>query len=96
MKTIQYIRNVLLDIGLNIQTPVKIFNDSRGAVDWSQSMSTKRLRHYNIRENCVREAVIEKEAIILHIPGPQNPGDIMTKEHKSDTVYCDLRDIVVF
>lgn len=59
-------------------------------------MTFKRLRHYNIRENYVRQAVIEKEIAVFHIPGPKNPGDIMTKEHKSGTIYCDLRDFVVF
>ena len=95
-KATQFFRHVLEDLNLALKDPVKIYNDNRGCIDWSHSMSTKRLRHYNIRENCVREAILEKEILVIHIPGPRNPGDIMTKEHKCDKVYCELRDIVVY
>ena len=95
-KATQFFRHVLEDLNLALKDPVKIYNDNRGCIDWSHSMSTKRLRHYNIRENCVREAILEKEILVIHIPTPRNPGAIMTKEHKCDKVYCELRDIVVY
>jgi hypothetical protein len=36
--------------------PTPIYNDNKGAVDWSHSFSTKGMRHLNIRENSVWEA----------------------------------------
>ena len=54
------------------------------------------MRHYNIRENCVRESILEQETKVNHIAGPKNPGDLMTKDHKSDEIYRELRDVVVF
>jgi hypothetical protein len=56
-KSIQMFRNVLGDLGLiNLQDATTIYNDNRGAVDWSNTTSTKGMRHVNIRENCVCEA----------------------------------------
>ena len=95
-KSIQFFRNVLADIGFPQETPTPVYNDNKGAIDWSASMSNKKMRHYNIRENCVREAIKFKEILVSHIPGPLNPGDIMTKEHKSDDHFRDIRDLVVY
>ena len=36
------------------------------------------------------------QILVIHIPAPRNPGDIMTKEHKCDKVYWELRDLIVF
>ena len=81
---------------MSMTNQVPVYNTNRGAVDWSQSLSNKRMRHYNIRENCARESIIEKETKVNHIAGLKNPGDLMTKAHKSDEIYRELRDIVVY
>ena len=71
-------------------------NDNQGAVDWCKTTSTKGMRHVNIRENCVREAVHEfHEVQIFHIPGKHNPSDIFTKEHKDVTAFLTLRDTLL-
>jgi hypothetical protein len=51
------------------------------------------MRHYNVRENAVREAINEyKEVTVQHIGGKVNPADLFTKEHKSDETFRNLRD----
>ena len=95
-KGIQFFRDVLTDIGLGINGPTNVYNDNRGAIDWAHTLSNKRMRHFNIRENCVREAVLYKEILFNHIPGKLNPGDLMTKEHKSDEIFLDIRDLCVW
>jgi hypothetical protein len=56
VKNIQMFRNILSDLHLCPTTPIPVYNDNRGAVDWSHSFGTKGMRHLNIRENAVREA----------------------------------------
>jgi hypothetical protein len=45
-------------------------------------MSTKRLRHFNIRENAVRDAILLLDIVLAHIAGVRNPSDLFTKEHR--------------
>jgi hypothetical protein len=89
-------RNILLDLHLCPTIPIPVFNDNRGAVDWSLSFSTKGMRHLNIRENAVREAQHLHEVSVSHISGKRNPADIFTKEFKSDSTFRSFRDLHLF
>ena len=93
-----YIRNILTDLSLlDIKLPTTIYNDNRGAVDWSNTTSNKNMRHVNIRENSVREAIHEfHEVRVEHISGKLNPSDLFTKEFKLDEVYHLLWDLILF
>jgi len=83
----------LVELGLlNVNLPTSIFNDNKGAVDWSNSSSTKGMRHVNIRENAVREAIGFNEVSVLPgllilltcFPGSSNqtPSSVLFE------VYC--------
>jgi hypothetical protein len=97
VKNVQMFRNILSDLGIiDLSTPTPVYNDNRGSVDWSNSSSTKGMRHVNIRENAVREARLFNEVSILHIPGTANPADIFTKEFKSDLTFRSLRILMLF
>jgi len=97
VKNVQMFRHVLSDLQLlDTSLPTKIFNDNRGCVDWSNSFSTKGMRHVNIRENAVREARLHGELSIHHIPGVSNPADLFTKEFKSDSTFRSLRGLLLF
>lgn len=92
-KSVQWLRNVLDDLNLLPSGPTTIYNDNMAAVQWSNSTSTKGMRHVNIRENAVREAIQEfNEVEVLHIDGKVNISDILTKEHKSADTYLSIRD----
>jgi hypothetical protein len=72
---------VLSDLNLlKSSHPTPVYNDNKGAIDWSHSFSTKGMLHLNIRENAVREAQSLHEVFISHIAGTCNPADIFTKE----------------
>ena len=76
--------------------PIPIFNDNKGAVDWSSTGAiTKRLRHLNMREIAVRDAIRDQEIAVHHIPGKVNPANSLTKEHRDVAHFRELRDILV-
>jgi hypothetical protein len=95
VKNIQMFCNILSDLHLCPTTPIPVYNDNRGAVDWSHSLSTKGMRHLNIRENAVRQAQLLQEVSIGHISGKHNPADIFTKEFKSDCTFHSLHDLLL-
>ena len=62
VKNVQMFRHLLFDLSLLDATiPTNVYNDNCGSVDWSNSFSTKWMRHVNIRENAVREARVLNE-----------------------------------
>jgi hypothetical protein len=92
-KSVQWLRNVLDDLSILDDTPTPIFNDNMAAVNWSNNTSHKAMRHVNIRESAIREAVHDfKEITVQHIGGKINPSDLFTKEHKSDEIFRGIRD----
>jgi hypothetical protein len=75
----------------DVAQPISMFNDNRGAVDWSSGCTvSKKLRHLNIREVAVRDAQKAGIVNIRHVPGHSNVADIFTKEHKSDAMFYEL------
>ena len=82
-KSILYLRHILQDLQLHntfMSDPTTIYNDNAACVCWSKSMTTKGLRHFQIRENAIRESVISKIIEIKHIEGKTNLADLFTKE----------------
>jgi len=97
VKNVQMFRHVLEDLHLlDSSSPTPVYNDNRGAVDWSNTSSTKAMRHVNIRDNAVREARLFNEISVLHVPGACNPADLFTKEFKSDSTFRALRNLLLF
>ena len=64
-------------------------------VQWTKNRTTKSIRHIQLRENAVREAVQNGTITVHHVPGKSNPSDILTKEDKDSTHYISMRDCVV-
>ena len=54
-------------------------------------MTTKQIRHMEMRENAVREWVQDSYLQILHVPGWTNPADIFTKEMRDGAHFWRLR-----
>ena len=84
-KVLQYLRNILDELGLTDEVmpgPTTIYNDNAACVAWSHSLSTKGLRHIQIRENAVREEVQAGRILVKHIAGILNISDLFTKEDK--------------
>jgi hypothetical protein len=55
-------------------------------------MTTKQIRHMEMRENAVREWVQDSYMKILHVPGRTNPANIFTKEMRDGAHFWHLRD----
>jgi deoxyuridine 5'-triphosphate nucleotidohydrolase len=75
--------------------PTSIYNDNAACVVWSKSMTTKGLRHIQIRENSVREAYHDNFIDIHHIAGKLNLSDMFTKEEKDVQHFLTIRDVVL-
>jgi hypothetical protein len=92
-KSCQWLHHVLDDMGLLPTGPTKIYNDNKAAVDWSNMTSHKGMHHMNICESAVHKAIhVYNKIKVEHIGGKTNVSDLLTKEHKSDIIYLDIRD----
>ena len=63
VKQVQHICNIIKDLSLaHILTPdpTTVKNDNSACIHWSNSMTTKNLRHLQLRENAVQELVHSK------------------------------------
>ena len=98
LKYLLYLKNIISDLNLSqeiIPTPISIYNDNQECVDWSQTLTTKGLRHLTIRENAVRESQHNKLIKVKHIEGKINPSDLFTKEDKDKYHFISIRDLLV-
>jgi hypothetical protein len=58
-------------------------------------MTTKGLRHIQIRENAVRESIQSDLIDVLHIAGKINLADLFTKEDKDAAHFIAIRDTIM-
>ena len=87
------IRNRCHDMHLSdTASPTIVYNDNQACVDWSSTVTTKGIKHVNLRENRVREAQVAGHIHVQHIPGIINSADIFTKELKDSAHFRRLRD----
>ena len=98
VKQLQHLHNIIQDLGvLKLLMPgtTNVYNNNSACVYWAHSMTTKGLRHIQIRENAIREAVQRKFVNVLHIAGAVNLADLFTKEQKDPQHFIALRDIIM-
>jgi hypothetical protein len=86
--------------GLNLTSeimplPTTIFNDNSACVNWAHNLTTKGLRHIQIRENAVRESYQSGFLEVAHISGKKNLSDMFTKEDKDTAHFLEIRDVVM-
>ena len=97
-KNTLHIRHILDDLHLlSIFCPqaTTICNDNQACVTWSTNMTTKGLRHIQIRENAVRESVLNKDIEVTHVAGNVNHSDIFTKEDRHTEHFLSLRNVIM-
>ena len=58
-------------------------------IHWAHSLTTRGLRHMQVRENAVRE---NKHIEVEHVSGDVNPADIFSKEDKNNSHYINIRN----
>ena len=96
-KEAQHLVYLMNELGVaDTHQPIPLYNDNKGSVDWSGTGAiTKRLRHLNMRQVAIRDAIQAREVAVYHIPGNVNPADLLTKEHRDVSHFRELRDILV-
>ena len=75
--------------------PTTVYNDNSACIQWSSNMTTKGLRHVQIRENAVRESVLNGFIEVKHIQGKVNLSDLFTKEDKDTGHFITIRDFII-
>eukprot|EP00957_Ditylum_brightwellii_P085662 6516439-Ditylum_brightwellii.AAC.1 len=76
-------------------SPTFIYNDNNACVCWAHNLTTKGLRHIQIRENAVRESAKNNTIEIQHIAGDINLSDLFAKEDKNTSHFLQLHDILL-
>ena len=98
VKSVAYLKKIVEGFGLLSQlmpTKTTIYNDNSACICWTKNMTTKGLRHIQIRENGVREMVQRGEIDVKHIEGKINIADLFTKEDKDVEHFLSVRDLLV-
>ena len=98
VKFLQYISFLLEGMHLKnefMPEPNNVYNDNSASIHWAHNMTTKGLRHLQIRENAIRESVQNGFVNIKHIDGKINLADLFTKEDKDGEHFIALRDLLV-
>ena len=75
--------------------PTNVYNDNQACIIWSRSMTTKGLRHVQIRENAVRESQHTGFICTKHCQGKYNLSDMFTKEDKNPAHFIEIRDHIM-
>ena len=95
VKRLQQIRNIAEDLNILdtiMPNTVKVHNDNNACVQWSASMTTRALRHIQMRENAVREEHAKGHIKCVHIQGNINLSDMFTKEDKNTAHFTEIRN----
>jgi hypothetical protein len=81
-----YLYRLLKSIGLDVEVPVVLEIDNKGAVDMVNSSSSGgRTRHMDVRNYYMRELKEEGLLVVRHISGEDNDTDIFTKNTSVST-----------
>lgn len=91
-KLIIQLKLLFRDLYLPIKSPIKLYDDNQGAVQWSKGTTTKKMKWIDLREKIVRENVVRKTISVNHVPGLNNLSDIFTKEFRDVSRFLALRD----
>jgi hypothetical protein len=72
-----------------------VYNDNKACVEWIASITTKGIKHLNLRENKVHKAQASEQVLVTHIPGTLNSSNLLTKELKDAGLYRQLRNTIM-
>ena len=98
IKSLQHLSYLIdgLQLKDNIMpAPTVVYNDNSACIQWSVNLTTKGLRHLQIRENAVRESVQNGFTTVKHIAGKCNLSDMFTKEDKDIPHFLEIRDMIL-
>lgn len=75
-----HLKNILHEMGLRPDRPVKLFNDNRSAQSMAKNPTVNnRSKHIDIRHHFIKEAIVDKKVILEYLETESMPADIFTK-----------------
>ena len=81
-----YSRNVYAELykhqntATNVFSPTTVFSDNQPNIDGIRNQSSSpRSRHIDLRYHFIVDEVLKKRISVVHIPGLENPADMLTK-----------------
>ena len=75
-----WLRSLFEEIGFAQNSPTPLYCDNQGTVICTHDpQSHSRMKHIDIRAHFIRDSVNRKLIDVHHIPGSENPADLMTK-----------------
>jgi len=79
-RQIVWLRSLFSELGFPQQNPTPMYCDNQGTVTCSHDpQSHSRMKHIDIRAHFIRDCVNRQLIDIHHIPGIDNPSDLLTK-----------------
>ena len=97
-KDIIYLSQIIQDLHLQddlTKDTIHIYNDNMACVQWTHNKTTRNIRHIQLRENDVREAIQQGLVDVTHVAGKDNMADIFTKEDRDVAHYIRMRNILI-
>ena len=91
-REMEYVKKIFADISINIEKPLPIHCDNRGAIENAKHPILKdNLKHVAIREFYVRDSINRGTVAVHKIRGTMNPADVGTKLLPQSLFrkYCD-------
>ena len=98
VKQLQHLAFIIEEIGVTdliMPKPTTVYNDNAACIKWAHSLTTKGLRHLQMRENAVREQILMKNVTVEHIAGAVNLADMFTKEDKDVAHFILVRNTLM-
>lgn len=90
-----YAYRTLTSLGLEVELPMVLEMDNKGAVDLVNNWSVGgRTRHMDVRMYFLRELKSEGLVVVKHVPGDDNDADIFTKNTASSVFNKHVRKYV--
>jgi hypothetical protein len=88
-------KNVLKLLGLQVETPMVLQMDNKGAVDLINSFSVGgRTCHIDVQQCFLRELKEAKIMVVTWIPGTENEADMFTK-NLDGTVFKQYAELLL-
>ena len=78
-RQVVWVRQLMAEMGFNMET-TPLCTDNQGAIFTATNPITeRRSKHIDIRFHYIREVINKGSVEVFHIPGEDNPADMLTK-----------------
>ena len=90
IQEICWLRGVLSELGFETDEPVKVFMDSKSAIDLANNpVHHKRSKHIAIKYHWIRQMVARAVVKLVHVPSERQLADMLTKA-LAEIIFDDL------